>query len=153
MTQKDKHEALEAQLRELAVRVDKISHAQSNSQNVVQASYVKELEGKLTGLSKRLEVLEVTAPPELRSLSCEAVKLAIEGSKDVKGNPYAEFEVLQNWGAPGGAYTFLKGSRIRADHHTGIVGYVKSGLLIGVPSDHKKQIEELRQQRADLKIA
>lgn len=146
MTQKDKQTALENSLRTLAARVDKLSSAQPSAQSASQASYVKELESKLANLDNRLSVLEVTAPPELRALSCDAVSVA------VKENPYVEFEILADWGAPGGSYMFQKGATIRADHHTGIVGYVKNGLLIGVPTDQKKQIEELRAQRT-LQIA
>lgn len=151
MTQRDKqHEALESKLRDLALRIDKISTAQNSTrtsaQNAEQDKYKSSLDEKLLDITNRLSVMEVSAPPELRALSRDTVKAA------VKADPYVYFEVLKDWGAPGGSYHFRQGDQLRADHHTGIAGYVESGLLLGVPSEQGAQINQLRAQ-SSLRIA
>jgi len=92
--------------------------------------------GRLGDVEARLKVMEVARPVELRKLSAETVAQAISA------DGFARFEVLKDWETA--HLTLRAGTILRADHVRYLVDYVKSGLLLGEPTDQREVIERLR---------
>ncbi len=86
-------------------------------------------------IDARMRKMEVAAPAELRALSMDAVKSAIED------DPYVRFEVLADWRGQ-----LVKGAILRADHVPYVADYVGAGLMVGVPRDNTEYVAELRGQ-------
>jgi hypothetical protein len=64
----------------------------------------------------------------------------------VAEDPYAQFEVLEDWRHPNGD-RLTAGRVLRADLYRDIQTYVKFGLRLGVPADHARLVTELREQK------
>ncbi len=129
---------IHSQFEKLKARVDSLT---KDMPSTASADFRAEYDKKMEQLDLRMKRMEVAAPAALRALSEETIKEAIAG------NPYVTFEILEDWGAPGGSRQFTKGSSLRADFLPSIMACVQNGLLLGVPTNQDEQVRELRTQK------
>lgn len=119
--------------KENAEEIDKL-----RAQLQAQSDEIASLRAALGDHDARIETMEVAKPPELRRLTLDAVSAAIDA------DPYARFEVLKDWAH--GFHELRGGSVIRADHFPHLTAYVRSGLMLGVPTDQAEVIARMKRE-------
>lgn len=93
-------------------------------------------QSRLDELESRLQAVELTMPAELRTLSLDDIRRAIQE------DPYTRFEVLVSWAKHG--VQFSSGQVVRADQTPRVVDYCMHGLKLGVPRNQEAYLNRLR---------